>query len=556
MDNLGVAMNVTKMSAYAEALGKVWKEMSSAEQAELAMQYFFENTEKYAGNFQKESVSTISGSIGQLKSAWGDLMAGMASPDADLGQMTDNVVGAFENVVTNLTPVADRLVQTIPELITRLGPVIMEKAPELLAKGKELMIQFFEGIRMAFGEFDITAFIQDLLYALLPQEMADRVITFFSDIFQTISDMDWETISSVIAKVAEGAVKLIDFISQHGGEVAAVLGVIVGIGIAGEIISIVTAIGPLLAGLAAFNPIVALVAAGIVALMYVMTHWQEISEKAKEIWAKVTEVVGEKWEQLKDKLSQVWDAIKNAAAPAWELIKTVILGPVLLLCDLVTGDFDKLKEDADKIWEKIKENVDKIVQKLQETVGAKFDELKEIVPQKVGEMKDAVVQTVTDLKDAFFEKIQEIISDAPTWGADIIQGIIDGITGGISYVQGAVSDVAQGIRDFIGFSEPDKGPLSDFHTYMPDMINLMASGITRGLPALRDAANQAAGVLAGSLDMTSGLRGQQLAFAGAGGNSVSYGGVNVNVYGAEGQDVEALADIVSDRIIELARREA
>ena len=40
-----------------------------------------------------------------------------------------------------------------------------------------------------------------------------------------------------------------------------------------------------------------------------------------------------------------------------------------------------------------------------------------------------------------------------------------------------VSRVAGTVRDYLGFSEPKKGPLSNFHTFAPDMMELFAQGI-------------------------------------------------------------------------------
>ena len=51
----------------------------------------------------------------------------------------------------------------------------------------------------------------------------------------------------------------------------------------------------------------------------------------------------------------------------------------------------------------------------------------------------------------------------------------------------AVAGVADKIKSFLGFSEPDEGPLSNFHTYMPDMIDLMSKGITAGKEKVRKA---------------------------------------------------------------------
>lgn len=46
--------------------------------------------------------------------------------------------------------------------------------------------------------------------------------------------------------------------------------------------------------------------------------------------------------------------------------------------------------------------------------------------------------------------------------------------------------VAQTVKDFLGFSEPKEGPLSNFHTYAPDMINLFIRGLHQGQRRLQD----------------------------------------------------------------------
>ena len=69
------------------------------------------------------------------------------------------------------------------------------------------------------------------------------------------------------------------------------------------------------------------------------------------------------------------------------------------------------------------------------------------------------------------------MSSASTWGSHICSNIASGISNAIYKVKDAASSIARSIKSFLGFSEPETGPLSDFHTYMPDMLKLMASGI-------------------------------------------------------------------------------
>lgn len=68
-------------------------------------------------------------------------------------------------------------------------------------------------------------------------------------------------------------------------------------------------------------------------------------------------------------------------------------------------------------------------------------------------------------------------SNASTWGRHICENLASGIKNAISTVGNAVTSVANKIKSLLGFSEPEDGPLSNFHTYMPDMIDLMTYGI-------------------------------------------------------------------------------
>ena len=75
---------------------------------------------------------------------------------------------------------------------------------------------------------------------------------------------------------------------------------------------------------------------------------------------------------------------------------------------------------------------------------------------------------------AFFSDLPE---RALTWGKDLIDSFVEGIKSKIRAVTDAVSDVAGEVADFLGFSEPERGPLSDFHTFAPDMMDLYSRGI-------------------------------------------------------------------------------
>lgn len=133
MDNLGVKMDATTLKAYAlsQGMSKTWEEMSNAEKAEVAMQYFFEQTAQYAGNFEEESRKTISGSIGMLQASVESWIAGLGNSEADIGVLTGNIIDSFFTVVDNTVPVVENVIKSVPEVYDNVMAAVAQKSPEL-----------------------------------------------------------------------------------------------------------------------------------------------------------------------------------------------------------------------------------------------------------------------------------------------------------------------------------------------------------------------------------------------------------------------------------------
>lgn len=121
-----------------------------------------------------------------------------------------------------------------------------------------------------------------------------------------------------------------------------------------------------------------------------------------------------------------------------------------------------------KNWDKIREAAGNLLEGIKTTIG---------------NVRDAIVTGI----QAAIDWITSLPAEALKWGSDIIDGIVSGIQSAVGRVGEAVKGVADKIKSFLGFSEPEDGPLRDFHTYMPDMIDLMASGITSGKKKVKDA---------------------------------------------------------------------
>lgn len=178
---------------------------------------------------------------------------------------------------------------------------------------------------------------------------------------------------------------------------------------------------------------------------------------------------------------------------------------ILALSDGLIEALPRLLEKAPVIIEKlvnaIAENLPKILQagielivKLAAGVIQNIPTLVKAVPEVIGALIAGfanyyknLLETGKNLASKVGEGIKNIGASAVQWGRDLIDNFVSGITNAIGKVKDAVSNVASTVKDFLGFSEPEKGPLSNFHTYAPDMMQLFAKGITDNAGLLKDA---------------------------------------------------------------------
>ena len=240
----------------------------------------------------------------------------------------------------------------------------------------------------------------------------------------------------------------------------------------------------------------------------------------------------------------------------------IIMGLAEGLINALPTLLEKAPELIIKLTEAIIKNVDKlalaaveIIVKLVAALVTNFPKIVEAGAKILAEVVKGIKQKITDVKNAgvnIIEKVKEGIKklNPLQWGKDMIQSFIDGIKQMIGRVGDAVAGVADKVKSFLGFSEPDEGPLSNFHTFAPDMMKLFAQGIDQNVGLVTNSVENMTDQVASA--MNDELTGSAINVAadvtarGNGANGVSMGGVNINVYGAPGQDERVIAERVSE----------
>ena len=210
-------------------------------------------------------------------------------------------------------------------------------------------------------------------------------------------------------------------------------------------------------------------------------------------------------------------------------LQTIFTNMWTAIKNTVTTIINTIKATIQNVWNSIKTWITTTLT----NIANKFSEIFNKIKQGVSEKMQAVKETIINGMESAADYVRSLPSKFYSWGTDMIQSLINGIKSKISAVRDAIGNVAQTISSYIHFSEPDIGPLSDFHTYMPDMMKEITNGIIQGIPSVAQAMN--------------GLTQNMLPSAtGANGNMSNT--VNITVYGAQGQNVNELADIIQDRI--------
>ena len=268
----------------------------------------------------------------------------------------------------------------------------------------------------------------------------------------------------------------------------------------------------------------------------ITTVWEAIKSAVTAVLSAIRDVVVSAWEAIKNAITTAMEAIRSAVIAAWEAIKSAVSSAIEAIKNVAVAAWEAIKSAVISImeaiksaitaaWEAIKSAVSSVVGAIKEVITSVWNAIKSTVTSIVGGLKDAVVNVFNSLLsgiknamsgiagavksgfDAAINFIKGLPSQALQWGKDIIGGLINGIKSKISGLVDSVKDIAGTIASFLHFSEPDEGPLSNFHTFMPDMIDLLGKGIRGNLGKLTGPMNELAGTLIPATDsMTAGAQ--------------------------------------------------
>lgn len=163
------------------------------------------------GTTAKEAASTIQGSVSAAKSAWANLVTGVADDNADFGQLISNFVDSATTAASNIIPRVEVALNGAAKLIESLVPPIMAELPGLIETVLPQLAQSAVNIVQTLVT-EISANAAQLI------DSAIRIITVLGNgIYQmlpTVAQSALQIVLTLVSKLNENLPQMLDTAGQ------------------------------------------------------------------------------------------------------------------------------------------------------------------------------------------------------------------------------------------------------------------------------------------------------------------------------------------------------
>lgn len=375
------------------------------------------------GTTAAEAASTIEGSVASAKSAWTNLITGIADENADLDTLIGNFVTSAETVAGNVVPRITQILSGMGTAIEQLAPILAAEVPTLIASvfpsivngGAQLLVGLVTGLVSALPQ----------LVAAVPG-IIDTMITSISKALPQILNVGVQLLDQLTTGIETG---LPDMVSR--------------------IPEIITQF-----------------------LNYITEQLPTVLDKGAEL--------------LNNLVNGILGAIPEMTAALPEIITafvqfitdnlpTIIESGINILLNLVSGIIGAIPDLVASIPQIISAITTGIARALPKIIQSGVSLLQKFIEGILSNIP-ALVAALPQIISAIVEGIGALIGGIVDVGKSIVEGIWKGIQemAGWIYdkVTGFFSGIVDGVKDFLGIHSPS--------TVFADMGKNMALGLGQG----------------------------------------------------------------------------
>lgn len=462
LDNLKLGYGGTKeemerLLADATAISGIEYDISSYADVVDAI-HVIQESMGVAGATAAEAEHTIEGSLNSMKAAVANLVVGFGNADADIEQLCNNVVDAFQDVLTNITPVIENIIAALPTALNALLETVGELLPTLLETVVDLFSQVLNTLLTLLPEL-IPVVIQALLtivntlienLPLLVEAAIQIVMSLVQGIGQALPTLIPAAIQAIITIVQS----LIDSLPMI---LDAALQLITGLadGLLAAIPVLIAALPEIILSIINFilDAIPQIIETGIQLLTSLVAALPEI----------ITAIV----EAIPQIISGIIEAVLSAIPQIIQAGIDLLISLVKALPQIITTIVSAIPDIISGIVNAVINNIPLIVQAGIELLTSLIKNL----PTIIVEIVKAVPQIITGIVNALGKGVSQLAEV----GVNLVKGLWQGIQSLASWlwdkVSGWISSIWDGICDFFGIHSP-----SDEMAWIGEMLVKGLSG--------------------------------------------------------------------------------
>lgn len=373
------------------------------------------------GTTADEAASTIQGSTASMRSAWENLLTGIADPEQNFQGLMDDFVNSFvtagNNIIPRIKQIVPTLIDGLSEIVTQLAPYVSSVIMELEPTVEEGLQALFDGLSSVASELqpivaDVFSFLGDAIVSGLTTAVENSDFSFLLDIFEKVK------------QAVEGVVPLIEKIAPA----------LVTVGAAAKGWEIGKKIQSIVTGFDEAKVAVSLFSMGL--------SDAEIAQGALNGTLKASEVLAG---LLTGKISLMTLA-QTAAAKAQAAFNAVLAANPIALVIVAVGALvgilavlyaknEDFRSKVNAAWDAISAKIQEVVAFVQPYVEAAMQVIGQVVTQAITDLTPAIqsigeafsaawslVQTVWSWASAFFQAIFQAIVVIFTPFAPIVSG--------------------------------------------------------------------------------------------------------------------------------------
>lgn len=411
LDNLklgygGTQAEMERLLADAEKISGIKYDISSY--ADIVDAIHVVQTEMgITGTTAEEAASTIQGSFGMMKSAWQNLVTGMADPSQDLGVLVGNFTESVVTFGNNVIPRIQELLPRIVEATTSLIGTVSEQLPAIL---QTILPSLVEGA---------TSLVTGLMNAL------PAVLTVIADVAPTVINTLVPALIALLPQIVQTGIDVIVSLAQ---------------GIADALPELIPA-----------------AAEAIAEIARILTDPDNLSA-----------VIDAALEIILALVDGFMDAIPTLIEVIPDIIANLVTAIIVNAPKLIEASIALILSLADGLIKALPELVAAIPNLIIALVEGILDHLDEIILAGVkvtGALIKGIIKAIPDIIMAIPRVISSIVDtfldfDWLGLGKNIVEGIIDGFVemwnDFKNTVHDAVTGVVDEVKDILGIASPSK----------------------------------------------------------------------------------------------------